>query len=52
MHLIENKKILITDDVLTTGSTLNEAAKTLLIFGAQNVSAAVCAATKNSHKKH
>ncbi len=52
ISLIEGKRILIVDDVFTTGSTLNEIAKTLLIFGAESVSIAVCAATKNSHKKH
>ena len=34
---IEGKRILIADDVLTTGSTMNEAAKTLLIFGAEEI---------------
>lgn len=42
--LIKGKTILIVDDILTTGSTLNEAAKTLLIFGAENVYVAAAAA--------
>ena len=42
--LIPGKRILLVDDILTTGSTLNEAAKTLLIFGAESVYAAAVAA--------
>lgn len=34
---IENKRILLCDDIKTTGSTLNECAKTLLIGGAAEV---------------
>ncbi|MBR6780327.1 MAG: ComF family protein [Clostridia bacterium] len=36
-NLIRDKVILLADDITTTGSTLHEAAKTLLIFGAKEV---------------
>lgn len=52
LDVIQDKNILITDDVRTTGSTFNEAAKTLLIFGAANVSAASFTVTKKHKKKH
>ncbi|MBR3768046.1 MAG: ComF family protein [Clostridia bacterium] len=45
---IKGKTILIVDDVSTTGSTFNEIAKTLLIFGAEAVYAASCTVTKKS----
>lgn len=35
--IIKDKVILLADDITTTGSTLHEAAKTLLIFGAKEV---------------
>lgn len=47
--LAEGKNILIVDDIVTTGSTLNEAAKTLLIFGAENVN--VCAAAQGIYRR-
>ena len=47
---IEDKRILLVDDILTTGATLNEAAKTLLIFGAQSVSVATVAAVPKKKK--
>ena len=34
---IKNKKILLVDDIITTGTTMNHAKKTLLDAGAQNV---------------
>lgn len=47
---IKGKTILIVDDVYTTGSTLNEIAKTLLIFGADKVYAASCTTVKKQKK--
>lgn len=44
----EGKRVLVTDDIVTTGATVNEAAKTLLIFGAESVS---CAAAMLTPKK-
>lgn len=47
---IENKRILLVDDIHTTGNTLNEAAKTLMIFGAARVDCICAAATpRNDH---
>lgn len=42
---VRDKRILLIDDVATTGATLEEAAKTLLAAGAANVDAAVIART-------
>ncbi len=47
---IKGKTFLLVDDVYTTGSTFNETAKTLLIFGAEKVYAAACTATKKQKK--
>lgn len=44
---IEFKRVLLCDDVKTTGSTLNECAKTLLIGGAAEVFCVTAAITEN-----
>lgn len=49
-EIIKNKIILLTDDITTTGSTLHEAAKTLLIFGAKEVRG-VCIARSPAEKQ-
>jgi ComF family protein len=43
--LIRNARILLIDDVLTTGATLNTAAEALLMAGARRVDALTIAAT-------
>ncbi len=48
--LFKYKTVLVVDDVLTTGSTLNEIAKTLLIFGADSVYTATCTVTKRKKR--
>lgn len=45
---IAGRTVLLTDDILTSGNTLNEAAKTLLIFGAERV---VCLCAAGAKKK-
>ena len=45
--LIRGKRILLIDDIVTTGSTLSECAKTLRIFGATDVVCATLARGKD-----
>ena len=51
VHRIKGKRILIIDDIVTGGMTMNEAAKTLLIFGAEEVFCAAAAFSPPSKKK-
>lgn len=44
--LVKDKRILIIDDIITTGSTLSECAKTLLLAGAESVVCASLACTE------
>lgn len=48
---IKGKRILLIDDIVTGGMTMNEAAKTLLIFGAEDVYCAAAAFSPPSEKK-
>jgi len=47
---LEGRNILVVDDIITGGSTLNEAAKTLKIFGADKVYCATAVATPKQDK--
>ena len=44
--LIEGRRILLIDDIVTTGSTLSECAKTLLMAGAEEVRCATLASSR------
>lgn len=48
-ELIEGKRILLIDDIITSGSTLSECARTLLSAGAAEVLCATVAKTRNEH---
>lgn len=49
---VTDKRIVLVDDVITTGATLHECAKMLKIGGAQSVTALVFAATVPKEKEH
>lgn len=44
--MVEDKRILLIDDIVTTGSTLSECAKTLLLAGAEEVMCVTLACTR------
>lgn len=50
-QLIADKKILLIDDIITTGATASECAKTLLIAGAKEVYCAAVAAPNHKNKQ-
>lgn len=49
MNQINNKRVVLVDDVMTTGATIFSAAQTLLAGGAKAVSAVVFARTEENH---
>ena len=40
-ELLQNKKIILVDDVMTTGATLTETARTLMVHQPQQITAIV-----------
>lgn len=45
-ELVRGKRVLLIDDIVTTGATLSECAKTLRLFGAEDVVCAALARTR------
>ena len=50
-ELVAGQRILLIDDIITTGATLEEASRTLKRSGAASVVAAAVAKTQNKHTK-
>ncbi len=48
-HLLKNKSVVIVDDVMTSGSTLNEAARVMVGLGAKQISVAAIARTPKTY---
>ena len=49
--LVEGKRILLCDDISTSGETLNECAKMLWLCGAEEISCVCFALTKSVKKR-
>lgn len=50
-HLAAGKRILLLDDIITSGATISECAKTLQLAGASEVTCAAVAAATNDRKE-
>ncbi len=50
-ELVAGQRVLLIDDIITTGATLEEASRTLKRAGAASVAAAAVAKTQNKHTK-
>lgn len=51
-ELIKNQRILLIDDIITTGATLSECSRVLKTAGAAQITCATLAATRNSNRKN
>ncbi len=49
--LVRGRRVLLVDDIYTTGATLSECARVLLIAGAEDVVCLTCAAARHANKK-
>lgn len=49
---VQDKRVLLLDDILTTGATASEAGRVLLTAGAKEVTVAAVAASTHNSKKH
>ena len=51
INVVNGRRIILVDDIMTTQATLNEAAKTLMIFEAEEVYVIAAAAARNKKRK-